>query len=247
MRPIGRHSPPANQAFYCKKLSCGNKFSGPINLSRGKAERSDNHGIVNKRLRLVFATLLLTGLTVAGWFTFHSREPVYHGKKLSAWLEDWSFRPEDNDEEAYGARVAKATEAVRQIGTNALSHLLVLIRDRPTPSPLHDKINELLEKQSYVRLRLPEQKDLSWQACEAFSVLGDGAKPAIPDLEKLLMSEHTAQPASYCLRVVGADAVPALLRGLANTNPEVQGVSLQTLGEIGPTAHAAIPPVLQIA
>lgn len=205
---------------------------------------------MNKRLRLAFVFLLVTVLAIASWLTFHSREPVYQGKKLSAWLEDFSqqFNPDEySDEEADRARVAKATEALRHIGTNALPHLLVLIRDRPLPSPLHDKINELLEKQSFVSIRLPERKDLSWQACEAFSVLGDGAKPAIPELEKLLMSEHTAHLASYCLRVVGADAVPALLHGLANTNPQVQSVSLQTLGEIGPAAHDAIPRVLQIA
>jgi peptidoglycan/xylan/chitin deacetylase (PgdA/CDA1 family) len=208
---------------------------------------------VNKRRRIALMVLLLAVLSLAAWFTFHSREPAYQGKPLSFWLDELTAQQnprelEDSPPGALEKRHLRAETALRQIGTNALPYLLALIRNRPKPSPLRDKIEEFLEKnQSVVRIRLPEQKDGSWQACEAFFVLGDVAKPAIPELEKLLMSEHTAQAASECLRVFGVAAVPALLRGLANTNPQVQGQSLMTLGEIGPAARDAIPPVLQIA
>lgn len=193
----------------------------------------------------------MVAIAIAAWFTFHSREPEYQGKRLSAWLEDLSHEPkpeEMGDEErgsaAFQARIAKVTEAVRAIGTNALPFLLEWSRTSPTKSPLRDKIQDLLDKQSLLNIQLPERKDQLGLAFEGLFALGPAAAPAIPELGRLLERDETSWQASICLHAIGPMAIPTLVRCLTNGTPRTRSRALLTLGDFGSDARQLTPLIL---
>src|SRR6266849_2550616 len=80
--------------------------------------------------------LLCVGLVAAVLCTFlmASREPVYQGKKLSAWLEDVPTTAHGPIPGYYGWRYDAAAEnAIKQIGTNAIPFLLQEIHTKDAP------------------------------------------------------------------------------------------------------------------
>src|SRR5262245_65199958 len=114
--------------------------------------------------RRVITVLALAAIVVAGIATIMSRpsEPVYQGKPLSTWLEElrvsWP-----------GAGSAKATEAVKVIGTNALPYLVSALKAKD--SRLKLKLAQLFGRQNLIKFpfRLADEKRDS--VFKAFMVL----------------------------------------------------------------------------
>lgn len=201
---------------------------------------------MKKRRRIVFVGLVALLLGVAAWFALRPREPEYQGKTLSYWLEEltalqnWKQLDDSSSEELHKRR-SRAETALREMGTNAISHLLALIRDGPKESRFRNKIEDLLDRQSLLDWRPAERSDRSWQAVEGFVALGPSAQPAIPGLVHLLKSDGTGVRASLCLVAIGPSAVPALTGVLSNSNPRVQQLALETLGDLGLDAREITP------
>jgi peptidoglycan/xylan/chitin deacetylase (PgdA/CDA1 family) len=206
---------------------------------------------LNKRNRLLVVALALAAAVLI-WLLVPPREPVFQERKLSEWLGDLA---ELNKEgagrlqggptwDAWQARHQRAESAVQGIGPKALPHLVRLLRDAPTPSPLRDKLQELLDRQSWVKLRLPEQEDRSDLAYLGFEALGSNAAPAIRELSEMLAKQHNPDAVSYCLQVLGPLAHSALASALTNPAPQVRHVALYRLLEAGTQLRPDLVPAV---
>src|SRR6266581_685504 len=95
---------------------------------------------VKKATYIVLLFLVgVLGIGVA-WRVLPAREPIYHGKPLSAWLEDL------NSTSLYTQDTAKA--AIRDMGTSAVPALVQVLRARD--SRLKLVLMDLAGKQSVV-------------------------------------------------------------------------------------------------
>ena len=97
---------------------------------------------MKKWRRTALATVVVAALALAGaiWQAARSREPVYQGKPLSFWLEQYSGQISG------GAFIPNRTKAVREqaatairhIGTNAIPWLLALAAVEDSPHQAMD-------------------------------------------------------------------------------------------------------------
>ena len=96
--------------------------------------------------------VLIFGIIAAAlaYYTLQSREPVYQGRRLSAWLDELTAGmtgPVSNGSPAVlENRHRKAKEALRAIGTNALPQLVKYLPEKPGRGGFRDRIKALLEK-----------------------------------------------------------------------------------------------------
>ncbi len=190
----------------------------------------------------VCALLLVFGLSI--WFLtgFREEEPSLKGKKLSKWISEYrlSANPASREE---------AERAVLAIGTNALPTFLHWIQQED--SSLRAKVFRLVR-------RLPGNKTDLRQAIHkrglagfGFHILGSEARPAIPELTRLLENDASAidfpaklmvaESAVAALREIGSPAIPALVQAVTNRHESVRKAAAQTLGEFGTTAAQAVP------
>ncbi|HWW01085.1 MAG TPA: HEAT repeat domain-containing protein [Candidatus Acidoferrum sp.] len=141
-----------------------------------------------KRRRLILLTLLGAVLAVllAAALWPQEREPTYEGRKLSQWLRD--YRANRN---IAAAAMARATNAVHHIGTNALPCAVKWINYampkwkyklfRILP-PLPPSVGGMRLAVLLVGLG-PFRVD---QALASFEILGPEAAPAVPELARML-------------------------------------------------------------
>jgi HEAT repeat protein len=126
------------------------------------------------------------------------QEPVYQGKTLSEWLEGC------DKSHWVGTKWRESTEAVRQIGTNAIPTLLRKLRQKDSALTL--KLRSWALRQHFIRIRLRyglEAKqaipwvvvclndyftDVQEQAADILGRFGIDAKPVCPALVQLLYS-----------------------------------------------------------
>src|SRR4051812_39043202 len=101
------------------------------------------NGMNGKRLIVVSALIAITAVGFAV-YTLGRREPVYQGRKLSAWLAEANMGPWPRQ-----SRVP-ADEAIRQIGTNAFPMISQLLRSRD--SVVKSKLIPLANRQSQVQI-----------------------------------------------------------------------------------------------
>jgi hypothetical protein len=121
---------------------------------------------MRKRLGIAFGVVLLTvaGI-IAGliWFA-NTRDPVYQGKPLSAWLEAY------NDNPPPSATRHEADEALRHLGTNALPALLRRMRAKDTA--FKNRWFALVQKQHLIRISHTTAMELHLQSYGGFTALG---------------------------------------------------------------------------
>src|SRR5438093_3524857 len=167
-----------------------------------------------KRSRAIaLAVLLAVIATVAAFMALRPREPVYQGKRLSEWLEEFSRvgRGQINQE---------AENAIRQIGTNALPFLVADLCRKDSPHKL--ALMEWYNKWSSLKFQFKTSADRRGPALMGFYVLGNAgklgpaAKPFMPSLGKLLDSQP--DKAAFALQYIGAESTPYLTDALSHTN-----------------------------
>lgn len=121
-------------------------------------------------------------------------EPSYHGRALSEWLLPiTAYHQLKLIKDPNLSRVvlhqkmkrerADAEEAMYAIGTNAIPTLLNLLRAED--SPLRIKLQELIERQSYIHVRYISAQEKHFMAERGFFLLTNQAKSAVPDLLKM--------------------------------------------------------------
>ncbi len=176
------------------------------------------------RKRIVWLILLaavMAGFSVCVW---HSREPVYQGKRLSKWLEE--IDPNELDDQEVPSNSTLAAEAVRQIGTNAVPVLLTMLQTRDSSlMRIWIDISHLIPgwSKSFVT-----DNTIHRRAVLGFKVLGNQAVAAIPRLTVLLENPHSGLSAARGLIRIG----PAGTDALTNSFPKLDlGTKISMLTE----------------
>lgn len=172
----------------------------------------------------------IAGIALLLWLT-REREPEYQGKTLSEWLAIYADAIEGDQAQSELSiqRRTEAALAIRQIGTNALPHLLEWTA--------YEGPSTFMERFRSLRRQLPESNsshsfrhwclsDCRWKHAEhadyAFELLEDQAKSAIPELARRMnirsSNDIVAARAVFELACIGKAAAPILAEQLANTN-----------------------------
>src|SRR5690242_2093009 len=166
---------------------------------------------MRKRIRMTLVGLLVVVLGLLTWQVFLGREPSYHGRSLSGWL-DRAYRNDDWRLVAlYNSELdVQSADAVRAMGTNTLPTLLEMVRIRN--SPFRQRCLELVQNESWFPLHIQSTKEIHEKAAYAFKVLGPSAKPAVSALNALLddRDPEVRVMAMYCLGTIGPASVKAI-------------------------------------
>ena len=126
---------------------------------------------------------ITVAVVVLGFLTilfFHDREPRYHGRTLSDWVED--ARPQFY---AHGLRETNilwqnAQRAVKQMGPDAIPFLLKWIQAADPPGKM--KLRLWLLRHPFLHLRITGDDERHKQAMIGFALLEGDGKPAWPIL-----------------------------------------------------------------
>jgi HEAT repeat protein len=155
--------------------------------------------------------LATAGLILLCFANFlHAAEPAFKGKPLSRWLKDLHNNPATSDYQP-------AEEAIRQMGTNVIPHLLRLLADDTINAPDHQLV------------------------VNAFHALGSRASNAAPALAELLLKPASSGHAARALVAIGAES--RVLPLLSHTNKPMRTQAILALGS-STVGKEAIPPLL---
>jgi hypothetical protein len=184
-------------------------------------------------------TLLAAAVAGVAFFFLRSGEPVYQGKPLSSWLEqfgtnDWSGGHRD--------LVQQAEAALQHIGTNAEPIYLQMMTVRE--SPLKVKVLTFLTKPWLARFHFPGVIEYGNQihfrkalGAYGFVALAAKAKPFVPALMALNSDEDqsTRYFAMFALRCLGPAAnaaLPEFIECLKDPDGSISCEAAIGLGEI---------------
>ena len=195
---------------------------------------------MQKRVQIALAVLLVMLVGVIAWQVLREREPVYQGKRLSGWLQGYihggsyiGVQPEP-----------EADEAVRQIGTNATSALLHMLRAHD--SNLKLALWRLIDKQHLERIQILRVLSY-WQAAVAFHALGASASNAVPILVQTYRDEICSDSQSACAEALGwigraaSGAIPDLMSAVTNLDDTLRAVAVEALGHIHAEPELVLP------
>jgi len=191
-----------------------------------------------KPRRILLVTLLIAVLGFVSWLLLRpDPEPTYQGKPLSYWLDGIG-----------NGRTLEATEAVRELGTNAIPTLLRLLKSRD--SRLKLLLIQLGSKQNVIHLKWKTAQSRRFEAQFAFTCLGVQGRSAVPDLIEIYR-QSSPDPYNDNRRVVAdisalvgpaaSNAVPLLVRDSTDTNDLIRLSSVQALGYIHANPNLVVP------
>lgn len=192
---------------------------------------------MNVRLRILLAFAAAAVVVLAALSVMFPREPTYHGRRLSAWLRElehgWPQITERN---------APAREAVRHLGTNAVPHLLKMLRAQDPP--WKTEVIGWLQDKCNIDWSF-SLANVQWhRATIGFDVLGRAAEPAIPELRAMIAEadDDISLRAMGALRCIGGpQTLPFFLDALDSTNLMVRGEAIAALGSFRSRGGEAVP------
>jgi HEAT repeat protein len=197
------------------------------------------------RTRRTIALLLSLAFLAVGIAVILSRsprEPVSHGKPLSAWLKELDFsRPFVLSEEAKAA--------IRDTGTNGVPTLLRMILYRD--SDLKLDLMKLADEQKLIRFQFADAVLIQQQGLAGLQALGPAGRAAVPELLKAfndpaLLEIRPTIASSF--GVIGPDAreaIPTLLSALASTNEHLCTHALSSLAQIHEEPDLVVPALIR--
>jgi HEAT repeat protein len=210
---------------------------------------------MGQKRNIIVVGLLLGVSGACAWLVRLPSEPVYHGRPLSAWLQQYyvnggagGIMP-DKTEQTWHADT-ETDEALLKIGTNAFPLLLQLIQAHD--SDLRLRLIELFGKQRWVNYHYTPAWILNMEAARAFATLGSRASNAVPALTKIYsqnISEDSEDAIVASLGYIGpaaSNAVPLLLMQAGNTNDDFRIGAIWALGQIHAQSGAVVPAVTKL-
>jgi hypothetical protein len=178
----------------------------------------------------------------------HSPEPVYNGKPLSEWAEQ--YRTNHWSRWAGGAAEREAEFAVQQIGTNGIPFLLELVRARDSVMKL--RLRKVFPVSWWIRLDLNQTRgEMERRVGVAGLVaLGTNAVLAVPHLIEL--AEHhpmddgpyPVTTALYELGPTAERAIPFLISRLTNDVLNERVSAAELLGKIQRRPNIVVPALI---
>jgi HEAT repeat protein len=160
---------------------------------------------------------LLASVCIAGAAN-DKHEPTYEGHTLSEWMGDI-----DPHAGFTVGHEPAAWTAIAHIGTNAIPTLLKWLSE---PDPPESPKPELPSCYNLSR---------SQRAEFAFQILGDVARPAIPELTRLARKSSDPERADRCatsLAYIGPAAIPSLLSLATNAPTQTRSFAIEALAYI---------------
>lgn len=183
-----------------------------------------------KRFRL---TALVVFVVLVGMLTFphfQNREPSYQGRTLTQWPGNAeSFRGSISDRQQLWSAT---TNAVKQIGTNAIPFLLKKLTAKDTA--FEKRLKSLLQKQSLIQFQLKNPWYVQRLIVSGFEILGKDAQPATTKLIMLTKDpdQLTRFFALQCLCAIKPDKdtlMPILVHSLHDQAYPVKLMSAKLL------------------
>ena len=184
-----------------------------------------------RRLWIVFGLLILS--LVVLFFRLSPSEPVYEGKRLSAWTADLDGYA--------GPKMDGAQRAIRHIGTNAVPYIIQLLRARN--APFQARVNQWLSKQSWIKFRFTTPEALRTRGLFACEALGTNARPAIPALAALVYHPDLSRHAASVLTGFGPEVIPILTNAVAHPDARVRWGAIAPLARLNDPS--TVPMLLQ--
>jgi len=212
-------------------------------------------------------------LVLIASLALRSNEPVYHGRTLAMWLRRLPARGNGSRGVTWQPLVEgkpsdgemEAISAVREIGTNALPYLLgeIHTEKKSFKEEFRDKWiqSKALVQRMISRSRPPTsftsfgnwEKTAAqlrhWDAARGFYALGPLAKPALPELAKLLHQADACPDAAYALSSMGPEGLVPLMEVLTNNSPTNQWMQICVIWAFGQTptnGEKVLPELLQL-
>ncbi|MDB6068278.1 MAG: repeat-containing protein [Pedosphaera sp.] len=198
---------------------------------------------MRKRSRIGFAILLVAGIGGIGWLMVRPSEPVYQGKALSEWLRYYDVGSEP-------AMRKDVDEAVQQMGTNAIPTLLR--RMRLKNSAMRERWFALARKQHVIKVANVSVWSRRMEGVLGFYALGVKGRDAVPELIEMY-EEDTSEFRSTIGAVIGRiggvgsearKALPALIRGVSDTNLDKCMFSVFALEQIHADPQLMVPALI---
>jgi HEAT repeat protein len=211
------------------------------------------------RKKIVWGGLIILAASLVCIFCFAPagrKEPIYRGKTLTQWLK----RLDDGEADGISSgslptftrAQIEAAEAIRRIGTNALPLLMDDIHAHPSEKDMWIQLNRKLDRftmQHFGRRSLDladvTAKDrVRWRAAQGLSALGPLAKPAVPQLTRLLFTNYfhsSIKEAAYALAGIGPDGIAVLTNSIQPTNEWSGMCAIWALGQHPAVGTNVIP------
>src|SRR5919108_2859547 len=174
-----------------------------------------------------------------------SDEPEYQGRELSRWLNELahSDSPVDAD------KPIPAREALREMGTKVIPHLLKRLRFRDSFAKRN--LVRLALRAGFIDIERYTREEYLFKregyyhatAANGFRLLGPKAVSALPDLVSLMnQGGSSGWSAAYAIAGIGPEAVRPITQALTNQNPEVRASAVFALtGLYQADSSAAVP------
>lgn len=172
---------------------------------------------MRKPVQMALAVLLVALAVVLVCQGLREREPVYQGRRLSQWLDEYNHVGTLDQTEPI-------SEAIRAIGTNGLPFLLAHVEH--VDSPIKEKLLALVGKQHLVKLPFYG---------EMIKML-DHSEAAVRRASADAIGLYTRPPYAGVAR----SAVPSLVKALNDADPDVRQSAGRTLQKIDPEAAAQV-------
>jgi HEAT repeat protein len=207
------------------------------------------------RRRIASITAVLAVLALIASLVFHSSEPSYHGKSLSAWLEQARQNKEIENAFPDVHLDTPSARALRAMGKDALPSLIRMAHTRDTL--LRKRMIDLSQRYDWLGIHPQPFDDLQMEYVCGFSILGPAANGALPELISMLgdRAPEVRAFAAFAIGTIGPDAapaIPALQRLITNSlsanvqgqwKGEDRGLAAYALGSMGPAAQRAVPQI----
>jgi len=176
---------------------------------------------------------------------FYPSDPVYNGKSLSAWAQQYGKNNWTTNRDA----AEEAQVAIRKIGTNGIPFLLDLVEARG--SNLKKRFRHILPTKWHAALRLQESGIVRWIGAHGLAALGTNAPGSVPsliDLAKNHPDEDGRYSALFALGTLGPAAEPAVpffIQCLTNKDATIRMEAADALTRIPRQWENTLPRLFQ--
>jgi hypothetical protein len=199
-----------------------------------------------RKAAILLLVAALGGAAFLAW-TFYRPEPVYQGKALSAWAQQYG----SNRWNANQAAAREAEVAVRQIGSDAIPFLLDQVRTEE--SRTKKKLRELLPRTWHDNLHLNDTSGKTRRiGAHGIAALGTNAPASVVPRLIEIATHHPEEDGRYiavfALSRLGPRAESAVLffiQCLTNTCAIIREEGAVGLGQVGRQPEIAIPALMK--
>lgn len=215
---------------------------GLLQAAVGRAQKATPKGIGSRlpfgytenvpKKRLIMLAVLVVAVAVSGlcWLLRPPPEPVYQGRRLSEWLDDYNRYDTEwlgNTYETTFHKPALTSKAIRAMGTASLPFLLAHVRAHTHFEAI---LNSLLSKQRLIKFRLHHEDPYANPSILALGTLGPIACPVLPELQKQAERSVAFFDVPFLAMVaIGTNALPTLESLCKSDDPGVRGSAAECI------------------